>query len=376
MWRDASQFDRSIDEAEAGSRPFQSINLALEDVHAHPSQPIPPPLEADLADLVLEDPDGEPSSSLVITILDPYSGAVFREHNDVEISFTVEGLRRRIGAMEPRAVVSTVCRCSGCRRDGWRMGDEADITREITVALPLLCSVEKTCEMTVELASIPNGLYQVAVSIDFGDGRGQEGKSWSTFEVDVDVELQRVVEEDDIEGHAGRVGRQEEFSEEDLRAVARCEANGLTARRAPARIFDGFTYNGEVDLLEIRAEEFGDLVTGMVLVEAAQTFQGDAKELQYPSHAHRLPYAVRQKVRHVVEDFSEMGGEVAPMERETKQRDGILKGLDDAREQDLVLISDVDEIVKRDTMLLLRVCQDFWAVNGLFVGGTGQRMCS
>ena len=61
-----------------------------------------------------------------------------------------------------------------------------------------------------------------------------------------------------------------------------------------------------------------------------------------------------------------MGGEVAPMERETKQRDGILKGLDDAREQDLVLISDVDEIVKRDTMLLLRVCQDFWAVNGLF----------
>ena len=340
-WRSTRIFDNISEEREAGSYMFQ-------------------------------DPDNEPSSRPVITILDPYPGAVFREYNDVEISFTVEGLGEGMGA-EPTAVVSTVCHCPDCTRDGWRMNNEADIKQAITGPLPLLCSAEKTCEQTVRMASLPNGLYEVAVGIDYRDGRGQTVQSsWSTFRVDVDVELHRVLEEDGIEGGGGRIGRHEdmgggEFSEEELKTVARCEEMGLKARQKPAHIFDGFTYNGEIDLLEVRAEEFGDLVTSMVLVESTHTFQGHVKELLYPSQAHRLSHAMRQKVQHVVEDFSELDAPISPFARENKQRDSILKGLSDARGHDIVLISDVDEIVNRDTILLLRVCHDFWAVIVLWV---------
>jgi len=232
------------------------------------------------------------------------------------------------------------------------------------VPLPQLCSVERTCETSVKMASVPNGQYTMAVSIDCGDGRSQKS-SWSTFTVDVDVELHRVLEDDGIERGWSQKG--EEFSEEDLRTVARCEAIGLKVRQKPARIFDGFTYNGEIDLLQVRAEEFGDLVTAMVLVESTITFQGHVKEELYSSHAHRLPHTIRQKVRHIVEDFSELDAPVSPWAREDKQRDSILKGLNDARGQDIVIISDVDEMVKRDTILLLRVCHDFWAVHCLLL---------
>ena len=331
LWRNASRSDRSIDEPEPGSQVFQ-------------------------------DPDSKTNSRPVITILEPYPGAVFRERNDLEISFTVEGLRELMGELQQTAIVSTLCRSQGCKRDGWRMGHEADITQEIRVPLPQLCSVEKTCETSVKMASVPNGEYTMAVSIDYGNGRSQSSP-WSTFTVDVDVELHRVLEDD--ERSSSQKDLDEEFSEEDLRTVARCEAIGLKVRQKPARIFDGFTYNGEIDLLQVRAEEFGDLVTAMILVESTSTFQGHVKEELYPSHAHLLPHTIRKKVRHIVEDFSELDAPVSPWAREDKQRDSILKGLDDARGQDIVIISDVDEIVKRDTILLLRVCHDFWAVHRL-----------
>ena len=39
------------------------------------------------------------------------------------------------------------------------------------------------------------------------------------------------------------------------------------------------------------------------------------------------------------------------------QRNAILKGLQGAEDDDLVLISDLDEIPKRHSVVLLRVCQ-------------------
>ena len=48
-----------------------------------------------------------------------------------------------------------------------------------------------------------------------------------------------------------------------------------------------------------------------------------------------------------------------PWAREHHQRDAIARGLEAARDEDIVLISDVDEIPKRAAVLLLRVCKGY-----------------
>ena len=48
-----------------------------------------------------------------------------------------------------------------------------------------------------------------------------------------------------------------------------------------------------------------------------------------------------------------------PWAREYYQRDAIARGVEAARDEDIVLISDVDEIPKRAAVLLLRVCKGY-----------------
>ena len=125
-------------------------------------------------------------------------------------------------------------------------------------------------------------------------------------------------------------------------------------------------------------EEFGDLVAGMILVEANQTFQGHPKALHYPAHAHRLPAAARRKIRHVLAALpprdapgaagvTDVTDATDAWTREFLQRDSILRGLPELApggaglESDLVLVSDVDEIPKRAAVRLcvcatVRVC--------------------
>ena len=124
---------------------------------------------------------------------------------------------------------------------------------------------------------------------------------------------------------------------------------------------------------QVRVEEFGDLVAGMILVEANQTFQGHPKPLHYPAHAHRLPAAARSKIRHVLAALpprdapgaagvTDVTDATDAWTREFLQRDSIVRGLPELApggaglESDLVLVSDVDEIPKRAAVRLLRVC--------------------
>ena len=162
--------------------------------------------------------------------------------------------------------------------------------------------------------------------------------------------MSQVFEEED-DGSGGVDG---EFSAEDLAAMHMCEDWGFEVRQRPARIFDGFIYKNEIDLLEVRSEEIGHLVTGMILVEAGRTFQGAAKDLVFPMQASRLPPGMQGKIKHVVEDFSALPANADAWAREYAQRDSIAKGLGDgsapgdARPDDMVLISDVDEIPKHE----------------------------
>ena len=200
------------------------------------------------------------TDSTVVTILEPYAGAVLRESNDPEITFAAETSRRewRAGA-EPAAVVTV------------RVDDR---TQEIRLELPELRDQGGACEKTFRMTGLPNGLYHVSVQIDFGEGASvvgaEAGVATSTFTIDVGVELEMVLDSDDEDAEGGEEeggknrdkimdeGRErageawESFSDADLEARAGCASLGLSARRRPARIYDGFTYKDEIDLLEVR----------------------------------------------------------------------------------------------------------------------------
>ncbi|HEX8152262.1 MAG TPA: N-acetylglucosaminyltransferase [Thermoanaerobaculia bacterium] len=108
------------------------------------------------------------------------------------------------------------------------------------------------------------------------------------------------------------------------------------------RIFDTFPFDGELDVLEHRLRETYDLVDAFVLVEAAQTYSGRAKELTFAEHRERFAWA-GAKLRHVRLD--RLGGEErSARERAAIQRDAVRLGLRDAAPDDVVLLFDVDEI--------------------------------
>ena len=119
-------------------------------------------------------------------------------------------------------------------------------------------------------------------------------------------------------------------------------------------IFDCFTFFNELDILEIRLNEMAPVVDRFVLVEARKTFQGADKPLYFDENKDRFsPFL--DKIEHIIVDFPEDLGlyrKAASLAwaREYYQRDQIALGLKTARAEDLVIVSDVDEIIRAKTL--------------------------
>lgn len=115
-------------------------------------------------------------------------------------------------------------------------------------------------------------------------------------------------------------------------------------------IFDCFTFFNELDILEIRLNEMAPVVDRFVLVEARKTFQGADKPLYFDENKARFaPFL--DKIEHVIVDFPEDPGlyrkaTSQAWAREYYQRDQIARGLTAAKADDLVIVSDVDEIIR------------------------------
>lgn len=117
------------------------------------------------------------------------------------------------------------------------------------------------------------------------------------------------------------------------------------------RVFDCFTFFNELDILDVRLHEMSPVVDKFVLVEATRTFQGAPKPLYYIENKGRFA-EFADKIIHVPVDFpddmSSMLHDKCPTTtwaREHYQRRQIGIGLKSARGDDLILVSDVDEIV-------------------------------
>lgn len=112
-------------------------------------------------------------------------------------------------------------------------------------------------------------------------------------------------------------------------------------------IYDCFMFYNELDILEIRLNVLNSTVDKFVLVEAAQTHTGLPKKLYYQESAARFD-AFQDKIIHIVYDGSceqiPAVGVDTRWYRENMQRDALMRGLVECRSNDVVLVSDVDEI--------------------------------
>ena len=118
----------------------------------------------------------------------------------------------------------------------------------------------------------------------------------------------------------------------------------------PREIFDVFPFNNELRLLKVKLEEMAGWVDHFVLVEARQTFTGQPKPLVFEQNRSEFA-AFASKIIHVVVD--EFPAYLRhPWAREFYQRNmGVLGLTGRCREDDLVIISDADEVIRGDVVL-------------------------
>ncbi|MEN2994009.1 MAG: hypothetical protein ABDH19_01510 [Thermodesulfovibrio sp.] len=130
-------------------------------------------------------------------------------------------------------------------------------------------------------------------------------------------------------------------------------------------IYDCFTFFNELDILEIRLNELNEVVDKFVIVEATRTHQGKKKPLYFLENRDRFRN-FQEKIIHIIVDdlISEPQDRTgydfwslfwfegkSPWMNEGIQRNAILKGLADCNSDDIVIISDADEIPNPEKVL-------------------------
>jgi beta-1,4-mannosyl-glycoprotein beta-1,4-N-acetylglucosaminyltransferase len=109
-----------------------------------------------------------------------------------------------------------------------------------------------------------------------------------------------------------------------------------------AKVYDCFPFFNELDLLELRLNELDSVVDYFVIVEAPQTFQGKDKPLYFQKNRQRF-----KKFKHkIIPIVIPKCNQSSPWIREARQRNAIMQGLKKCQPDDLIFISDVDEIIR------------------------------
>jgi beta-1,4-mannosyl-glycoprotein beta-1,4-N-acetylglucosaminyltransferase len=135
-----------------------------------------------------------------------------------------------------------------------------------------------------------------------------------------------------------------------------------TYRAKPRRkVFDLVLLSTELDWLEIRLNLLSAYVDYFVIVESPTTFTGKSKPLYLQEHWHLFQEFHHQIIHRVVEDPIQSA---RIWDHEDFFRDSLLHavfpalaGADkEARHGDVLIVSDMDEIVRPGTALVLRYC--------------------
>jgi beta-1,4-mannosyl-glycoprotein beta-1,4-N-acetylglucosaminyltransferase len=154
-------------------------------------------------------------------------------------------------------------------------------------------------------------------------------------------------------------------------------------------VYDCFIFFNELDLLEIRLNELKDVVDKFVIVESTETFSKKKKKLYYEENKGEDRFLkFKDKIIHVIVNDSPEKL-LTKTESENRwdvehfQRNCISRGLTDCKLDDVILVSDVDElprttainksleILNKNKMSIISFRQRFfyYFLNGLCVEG-------
>ena len=135
-----------------------------------------------------------------------------------------------------------------------------------------------------------------------------------------------------------------------------------------SKIYDIFTFNNELDVLEIRLNILNDYVDYFVIIEATETFSGYSKPLYYELNKNRFSKFSDKIIHYVItdtpENFNDMNCDQVILEmasnspnvtrehlcwlKEFYQKESIKKALIGLNDDDICYISDLDEIWNYD----------------------------
>lgn len=109
-------------------------------------------------------------------------------------------------------------------------------------------------------------------------------------------------------------------------------------------VYDCFMFFNEFDLLELRCNELKPLGVTHVLCEATSTHSGQPHTPLFELQKERFK---EFNIKHIIVDFPE---KMNAWEREGYQRESLRQGLFDAKPDDWIIVSDVDEIPRSSAL--------------------------
>jgi beta-1,4-mannosyl-glycoprotein beta-1,4-N-acetylglucosaminyltransferase len=104
-------------------------------------------------------------------------------------------------------------------------------------------------------------------------------------------------------------------------------------------IYDCFLFNNEFELLEIRLHTLATIVERFVIIEGASTFTGQRKDFNHV----RMSELIKEFPGKIFFQIVPVCG-AGPREREAFQRNKIAEFLTDCADDDIIMLSDADEI--------------------------------
>lgn len=110
------------------------------------------------------------------------------------------------------------------------------------------------------------------------------------------------------------------------------------------KIYDCFTFYNEFDILQIRLEELWEVVDYFIIAESTKTHQNQKKKLHFFENIERFK-KYKDKIRHIIVDDMPDSKDTWVLER--YQRKSLERGLYDLEPNDLVIVSDCDEIPRK-----------------------------
>ena len=131
------------------------------------------------------------------------------------------------------------------------------------------------------------------------------------------------------------------------------------------KIFDCFMYFDEEQILDLRLNVLNEYVDYFVIIESIYNHKGEKRDLlfnkkKFQKFNDKIIYLIYNKIPELVESINDSDHEkekdrkyiMNALYRENEQRNFISEGLINADKNDLILISDVDEIPKLSSLNL------------------------